>query len=188
MPRLSFVIAAVAAAALAAIGFMKGTYAAGGSDSSCYALMAEAFASGQLQPTSALGKRVPWPDASTTFTPGGFVPSEVTPFASAPICAPGFSLLLAPAVTAAGSDALFWITPLAGAFLVWMGFLAGRRLGGPLAGAMAAVLIAVSPPVLYQVVQPMNDITTAALWMGTFTALDSPAAGRSPGYFAGRRC
>jgi hypothetical protein len=52
-----------------------------------------------------------------------------------------------------------------------MGFLAGSRLGGPLAGAMAAVLIAVSPPVLYQVVQPMNDITTAALWMGTFTAL-----------------
>ena len=41
----------------------------------------------------------------------------------------------------------------------------------PLAGAMAAVLIAVSPPMLYQVVQPMNDVTTAALWMATFVAL-----------------
>ena len=36
---------------------------------------------------------------------------------------------------------------------------------------MAAVLIAVSPPVLFQVVQPMNDIMTAALWMAVFVAL-----------------
>ena len=34
--------------------FARGTYAAGGSDSSCYALMADAFASGRLQPSSAL--------------------------------------------------------------------------------------------------------------------------------------
>ena len=44
-------------------------------------------------------------------------------------------------------------------------------MAGPLAGAMAAVLVASSPAMLYQVVQPMNDVTTAALWMATFVAL-----------------
>jgi hypothetical protein len=169
--RITFILAATAAIAVAAIGFMKGTYAAGGSDSSCYALMAEAFASGHVRPTSVLVLQVPWPDASKTFAPGGFVPSEIDPSGAAPICAPGFSLLLAPIAAAGGLDTLFWVTPLAGALLAWMGFLAGRALGGPLAGAMSAVLVAVSPAVLYQVVQPMNDITTAALWMATFVAL-----------------
>ncbi len=170
MYRISFLLAAAAATSLAAVGFLKGTYAAGGSDSSCYALMAEAFASGHLQPTSALASQVPWPEGAKTFTPGGFVPSETNPSGVAPICAPGFSLLLAPFVAVGGLEALFWVTPVAGALLVWMAFLAGRTFGGPLTGTMSAVLIAVSPPVLYQAVQPMNDITTAALWMATFVA------------------
>ncbi len=133
--------------------------------------MADAFAAGTLQPASDLVTQVPWPDAPKTFTPGGFVVSETRPEASAPVCAPGFSLLLAPLAMAAGPDAIFIVTPIAGALLVWLTFLAGRRLAGPLAGAMAAVLVAASPPMLYQVVQPMNDVTTAALWMGTFVAL-----------------
>ena len=45
MNRLALVIAGAAAIGLAAVGFVRGTYAAGGSDSSCYVLMAEAFAS-----------------------------------------------------------------------------------------------------------------------------------------------
>src|SRR5436190_7326002 len=133
--------------------------------------MADAFASGALQPTSELAAQVPWPDAARTFTPGGFVPSETNPSASAPVCAPGFSLLLAPLIAVGGLDAAFVLTPIAGALLVWLTFVAGRRLAGPIAGAMAAVLIASSPALLYQGVQPMNDVTTAALWMATFAAL-----------------
>jgi hypothetical protein len=168
---LSYVVAFCAAAGIAAVGIQRGTYAAGGSDSSCYALMADAMAAGTLQPTSALVPQVPWPDAAKTFTPGGFVPSELNPSASAPVCAPGFSVLLAPVVSIAGRDALFFVTPLAGALLVWTSFVAGRTLAGAMAGAMSAVLVAASPPVLYQVVQPMNDITTAALWMAVFVSL-----------------
>ena len=66
---------------------------------------------------------------------------------------------------------MFILTPIAGALLVWLTFVAGRNLAGPIAGAMAAVLIASSPATLYQVVQPMNDVTTAALWRATFAAL-----------------
>jgi hypothetical protein len=164
-------IALAAAAAVAAVGIARGTYAAGGSDSSCYALMADAFAAGHLQPTSDLVARVPWPEAGKTFTPGGFVNSETDPSASAPVCAPGFSLLLAPLITLGGFDAIFLFTPIAGALLVWFTFIAGRAIAGSIAGAMAAVLIAASPATLYQVVQPMNDVTTAALWMATFAAL-----------------
>jgi hypothetical protein len=167
----SLLVALLAAIGLATVGIVRGTYAAGGSDSSCYVLMAEAFASGRLQPTSSLVSQVPWPDAARTFTPGGFVPSGRDPAGSAPICAPGFSLLLAPVLAAGGQTALFAVTPVAGALLVWMTFLAGRALGGPVAGAAAAVLIATSPAVLFQVVQPMNDVTTAALWMAVFVAL-----------------
>ena len=89
------------------------------------------------------------------------------------MCAPGFSLLLAPLVVAGGTQAIFALTPLAGALLVWLTFIAARSLGGSVAGAMAAVLVATSPAVLYQVVQPMNDVATAALWMGVFVALQA---------------
>lgn len=168
---ISCSIALAAAVSVAAVGLVRGTYAAGGSDSSCYALMADAYASGALQPTSELAARVPWPDAAKTFTPGGFVASETHPSASAPVCAPGFSLLLAPLITVGGLDAIFLLTPVAGALLVWLTFVAGRSMAGPIAGAVAAVLIAASPATLYQVVQPMTDVTTAALWMATFASL-----------------
>jgi hypothetical protein len=168
---ISCSIAFAAAIGVATVGVVRGTYAAGGSDSSCYALMADAFAAGALQPISDLALEVPWPDASKTFTPGGFVASETNPAASTPVCAPGFSLLLAPLIALGGSDAVFLLTPIAGALLVWLTFLAGRAIAGPVAGAMAAVLIASSPVTLYQVVQPMNDVTTAALWMAIFTGL-----------------
>src|SRR5689334_16707208 len=92
MKFVPVVVAVLATLGLAAVGFVRGTYAAGGSDSSCYALMADAFSSGALQPSSALEPHVPWPDAPKTFTPGGFSPSQSVPAANAPVCAPGFSV------------------------------------------------------------------------------------------------
>src|SRR3954470_22059484 len=118
MTLLFRVVALAAAAGLAVTGVFYGTYAAGGSDSSCYALMAESFAAGRLQPSSPLISQVPWPDAQKTFTPGGFVPSEGSPSGFAPVCAPGFSLLLSPVVKMAGVNALFYLTPVAGGILV----------------------------------------------------------------------
>ena len=49
--------------------------------------------------------------------------------------------------------------------LVFSAFLIARRLAGGMAGATAALLTATSPIVLFQVVQPMNDVLAAALWM-----------------------
>jgi hypothetical protein len=157
-------LAVIVAAALAAFGVARGTWAVGGSDSSCYALMARAFAAGELQPVSVIGIQAPWPDASTTTAPGGFVPSPVRLGAASPICAPGFSLLMAPLAALFGQDAIFWLTPMAAALLVLSSFVIANRMAGGAAGVTAALLVASSPIVLFQAVQPMNDITTAALW------------------------
>ncbi|HUQ88624.1 MAG TPA: hypothetical protein VM096_13770, partial [Vicinamibacterales bacterium] len=150
--------------ALATFGIVRGTWAAGGSDSSCYALMAKAFAGGSVQPRSVLAD-APWPDVPLTLAPGGFIPSPLHPDAAAPICAPGMSVLMAPLAAVFGQDAIFWLTPIAAFVLVLAAFAIARQFAGVMAGATAAILTATSPIVLYQAVQPMNDILTAALWL-----------------------
>jgi hypothetical protein len=161
-------VALTAALALAVVATVRGTFAVGGSDSSCYALMAQAFAHGRLQPAFPLAEQVPWPDASRTFAPGGFIPASSRGTAS-PICAPGFAVLMTP-FALVSRDAIFLVTPLAAAALVWSAFVVGSYIAGPLAGAVASVLIATSPIVLFQAVQPMNDIATTALWMAVLAA------------------
>ena len=167
---MSRVVAALAAIALAAFGVINGTWAVGGSDSSCYALTAQAMAHGELQPTSELAE-APWPDAALTLAPGGFIPSPIRAGAASPICAPGMALLMAPLAALFGRDAIFLLVPLSGAVLVLGAFAIASHLGGPVAGAVASILTAASPIVLYQVVQPMNDVLTAALWIAAFALL-----------------
>ncbi len=162
---VALVIAITVATSLAAFAVARGTWAVGGSDSSCYALMAQAFASGTLQPASVLASEAPWPNAPVTFAPGGFIPSSLRPDAAAPICAPGMAVLMAPLAAMFGRDAIFWLTPLAAFSLVMSVYAIASRLAGGMAGAAAAILVATSPIVLYQSVQPMNDVLTAALWL-----------------------
>jgi len=170
---IAAVIALAAALALAAYGVVRGTWSVGGSDSSCYALMAKAFASGELQPHSALAE-APWPGVALTLAPGGFFPSALHADAASPICAPGMSLLMAPLAMVFGLDAIFWLTPIAAFVLVLSAFALARQLAGGFAGATAAILTATSPIVLYQAVQPMNDILTAALWLSALAMSGSP--------------
>ena len=182
---MNTIVAALAALALAGVGVAKGTWAVGGSDSSCYALMADAFAHGRWQPASALATEAPWPDASRTLAPGGFIPSPVRPDAASPICVPGVSVLMAPLVAIRGPDGLFALSPIAGAALVWCAFLLARRMGGGLAGSMAAILTATSPIVLFQVVQPMNDVVTAALWLAALAVVTTERRGGSSTFAQG---
>lgn len=172
--RVPAILALTIALGLAAFGVARGTRAVGGSDSSCYGLMAAAFGSGQLQPSSVLAVQAPWPDASRTLAPGGFIPSPVTPEGASPICAPGFSVLMAPLFAIGGHDAIFLATPFFAFVLVWCAFVLANRLAGGLAGVSAAALTASSPIVLYQAVQPMNDIATAALWLAALTLVARP--------------
>jgi hypothetical protein len=165
------VLCAIAVAiGLATFSVVRGTWAVGGSDSSCYALMADAFARGQLQPSSPLALRAPWPDPARPFAPGGFIPSPVDAGAASPVCTPGFSLLLAPFRRLGGPDGIFLFMPIAAGLLVLFTFAAARQLAGDSAGVLAAVVLATTPAVLFQAVQLMNDITTAMLWVGVGAA------------------
>ena len=178
MSRAAVAVAILAALSLFTIGIVAGTWAVGGSDSSCYALMAEAFARGSLQPYLPFAGHAPWANATLTFAPAGFIPSPVRPAFASPICAPGFSVVMVPFRWIAGMDGIFLVTPFAAAMLVWSAFVVARHLAGPIAGAAAAVLVATSPIVLFQTVQPMNDITTAALWMAVVAGTTLTGPGR----------
>jgi hypothetical protein len=166
-------MASAAAAAVLIVSIAWNTRAAGGSDSSCYVLQAEAFARGQLTLTDALSQVVPGA-TSAMFAPTGFVPSRIAPFAAVPICGPGLALAMS-AVSFAGRDAVFFVVPAFAALAVWVTFLLGRRLDDAVTGATAAVLLATSPIFLYQSVQPMSDVPAAALWLAALAFLRVPA-------------
>jgi hypothetical protein len=151
------------------------TRAAGGSDSSCYVLQAEAFARGHLVLTDPLSAMLPGATPAM-FAPTGFVPSRIVPFAAVPICGPGLALAMA-AASVAGRDAVFLIVPACAALAIWLTFELGRRLDDGVSGAAAAVLLATSPIFLYQSVQPMSDVPAAALWLAALVFLSPPAEG-----------
>ena len=170
--RVAAAVALATALTLGVTAWVWRTGAVGGSDSACYALMARVFAEGQAQPLSTLALEAPWPDATRVAAPAGFLPSASTPGAAVPVCAPGYALLLAPVVRLGGPAAVHVVPPLAAACLAWLAFLLARRLHSAWAGAGAAILVSANPVVLFQAVQPMNDITTGALWLAAaLTAL-----------------
>ena len=156
-------IAITVAVALFVVAIKWGTFAAGGSDSSCYLNQARLFRSGTTHIEQPLISRAPWPRAEWTFTPAGHVPSAVGRDIIVPMCPPGLPLLMAVAGVVRGGE--FLVVPCAGALAVWLTFVLGRRLDSPRTGAAAAVLLACSPSVLFQVVQPMTDVAAMAWWL-----------------------
>src|SRR5919108_757951 len=165
MTRFAPAVAAalVAAGAAFVVGLLWGTFAAGGSDSSCYLNQARLFASGTTRIEQPLVLSAPWPRAEFTFTPAGHVPSRAARDAIVPMCPPGLPLLMAAARIVRLGE--FIVVPLLGALAVWLTFVLGRRFESPAAGATSAVLFACSPIFLYQVVQPMTDVPAAACWL-----------------------
>jgi hypothetical protein len=176
--RHSSTIAALCAAAACAVGLVWGTHAAGGSDSYCYIGQAEEFVAGRLVMTEPLARTVPWVNADLSFAPTGWVPVPSKGGGAVPLCAPGLSLAMAGAWIAAGPDAVHVVVPLLGALGVWLVYLLARTLDGRFAGACAAMLFAVSPIFLYQIVQPMSDVPAATFWLAAvvLVARASPAA------------
>ena len=170
VPRLAAGVALLASLACGVAAWTWRTGAVGGSDSACYALMTRAYVEGRVSPESALAREAPWPEATAVAAPGGFLPAPGRPGAAVPVCAPGYALLVAPLARAAGLGAIHIVPPIAAALVVWCAWLGGRRLSSPWAGAGAALLTAAHPIVWFQAVQPMNDITTAALWLAALVA------------------
>src|SRR4051812_4086044 len=133
-------IALAAAACVLIVAIAWNTRAAGGSDSSCYALQADAFAHGRATLVPPLPGVLP--DAPpAVFAPTGFIPSPRAAHDAVPICGPGLALAMAPAF-AITRDAVFLVVPLFAALAVWLTFLFGRTIDDEVTGAAAAVLLA----------------------------------------------
>jgi hypothetical protein len=166
-----------------------GSFVAGGSDSYCYLHQATRWADAlvhlstdRLQPVEPLALEAPWPNADAAFAPVGHIASPTVPGASVPVCASGLSILMAPLVAAGGREAAFLLMPAMAGLLVLATAIAGSRFGARV-GLASALLVAASPVVLYQAVQPMSDVTAAALWV--LAAAMATDTRRSHGIVAG---
>jgi glycosyl transferase family 2 len=174
-------IGLLAAVIALAIGAWWNTFAAGGSDSHCYLGQARLFAQGRTSLREPLSLDVAWPAAGLTFAPAGFIPSPVAEGSSVAICSAGLSLAMAPLIfleplSKTWSERIaFLIVPGLGALAVWLTFVIGRRLGGPLVGVVSAALLACDPIFLYQIVQPMSDVPAAALWLAVVVMVTGPS-------------
>ena len=167
-------IAAGSAIAAAVAGLAWGTHVAGGPDSYCYLSQAELFAAGHVMHVEPLAALAPWEKGAEAFVPVGHVPAFNRSDASVPMCSPGYPLVMAAVRMLAGRPAMFVVVPALGAIAVWLTFVLGRRIAGNGSGAIAALLMAASPPFLYQVVQPMSDVPAAALWTAALVAAIHP--------------
>ena len=172
--RAARLIAAAAAIAAAVAGLVWGTHVAGGPDSYCYLSQAELFASGHVMHIEPLAAKAPWEHGADAFVPVGHVPAFDRADGSVPMCSPGYPIAMALVRHAGGRTAMFGVVPILGAVAVWLTFILGRRISGPASGAVAAVLMAASPPFLYQIVQPMSDVPAAALWAAALVAVTNP--------------
>jgi Dolichyl-phosphate-mannose-protein mannosyltransferase len=162
-PRFARWPVAMAAGWTLTVGIAFGTFANGGADSYGYVGQARLFTHGRLTDTIPVSRDYQWPNVEYTLTPLGFTKGQ-SPGVIAPLYPPGLPLLLAP-FAAWSETAIYWVVPIFGVLLIWMTYRFGASIGDAFAGALAAMLLALSPTFLYQVVQPMSDVPCAACWL-----------------------
>jgi hypothetical protein len=156
-------VAPATATALLAVWWVYGTRAAGGSDSYGYVSQARLWLAGDLHVHQDFVASVPWPNADWTFTPLGYRPAPGHTIV--PTYAPGLSILMAMFMKIAGDCAAFVVTPLSAALLVLLTYALGVQLSGRATGALAAILTATSPTILFMTLWPMSDVPAAAFWL-----------------------
>jgi hypothetical protein len=155
--------AVVLAAATAGIGIGYGTYSASSSDASGYVSEAALISSARLSGDEPFARAVAWRNPTWAFSPLGYRPGtdrgELVPTYPA-----GLPLVMATFRLLGGELAAYLVVPLLGAMAVLASYGIGARLHSRHAGLAAAVLLATSPILLFQVVQPMSDVPVTAWW------------------------
>jgi hypothetical protein len=157
------VLAGALALVIAYAGLRWGVLVAGGSDSYGYVSQAGLWRRGSLIVHQDVVRPTPWPFAAETWTPLGYRPSPHARDGYVPLYAPGLPLLMAAAQALGGFCAAFAVVPLCGALTIWLTFVLGRRLfESPAIALGGAVLVAVSPVFLYQLMNAMSDVPVTA--------------------------
>ena len=168
-------VAGFVALALVILGVAKGAHVAGGADSYGYVSQAHMWATGALKPAAPGYDVLPPGLSSDTLLPLGyrFAPDRRS---LAPMYAPGLPMQMALFERLGGQGAVFYVMPLLMGVAVWATYLLGARAGGRRVGAVAAVLLAASPAVLFQLTHaPMSDLPAAAWWTVALAALVRPS-------------
>ena len=179
-------IATVLAAAAGGIGVGFGTYAASSSDASGYVSEAALLEHGTLVSHEALALDVTLPTGGWAFSPLGYRPGRAAG-ELVPTYPAGLPLLLAPTRRIGGELAAYLVVPALGTLAVWCAYALGVRVHSRVAGVAAAALLATSPILLFQIVQPMSDVAATAWWALAlvFALLPVPAAPMAAGAATG---
>jgi hypothetical protein len=146
------------------VGLGWGATLGAGPDPSGYVSQAAMLARGELtQEAPQWAQTASWDDAAYSSSPVGWHPTTQTHIL-APTYSLGLPLLMAMTSKIAGSEAIFYVVPLLGTMLIAATYLLGAQLGGPWAGAAAAVLMVSSPTFLALHLRVMSDVPVAAFW------------------------
>ena len=182
-------VALLIAIASAMAAYAGSTRMAGGSDAYGYVSQADLWLRGDLKVPQPWVRDVPWPDAKWTFTPVGYRPGPEgdDDWSIVPTYSPGLPLLMAVAKGIGGQCVMFGVVPFLTGLTVLATHGIGRRLHSPVAGLIAAWVVATSPITLSSSLEPLTDVPVTAMWtlvtffvLGTST-VSAAAAGVSAG-------
>ena len=166
-------VALLCTVATAVLALTTGSHVAGGADSYGYLSQADLWTRGSLRVSQPLVHQVPWPSADWTLSPLGYRPAFDRNGDIVPIYPPGYPLTMALFRSVGGPRAMFLVVPLLGALGVWCTYWLGRRVAGPLAGALSAVWLASSAAFLNSLLAPMSDVPAMTWWLLAVVALTS---------------
>src|SRR5262245_3672514 len=178
---LALLLAAIAIAA----GLHFGTFAASGADSYGYVSQADLWLQRRLIIDQPLGRDAPWRYATLSLAPLGYSPGDHRG-TMVPIYPPGLPLLMAAFKALAGDTAKYVVVPLLGGLTVWLTYLLGVRLAGPVAGTLGALALLVSPAFFFQLMWPMSDVPVTFWWLASI--LLALEAGWLPALGSGVAC
>lgn len=164
------VVAGMLATATCVVGIAYATTVAGAADPYGYVSQADLWLQGQLKIPQPWAQQAPWPSGQWTFAPIGYRPglTDNDTWSLVPIYSPGLPLLFAAAKVVGGQEGMFWVVPILGGLLVLATFGIGRRLGASRAGLAGAFLLATSPAMLFNFMDPATDVAVAAAWIVAF--------------------
>lgn len=166
--------------AVIAVAVQAGSFVASASDAYGYLSQSDLWLRGDLIVRQPFAREMTWPFAAESLAPLGYLSRPGGPSGGnelVPIYSPGHPMVMAALQLAAGPWARFAAVPVLSGVAVWATYLIGRRFAGPLAGVIAAILLASSPAFLFEAVSPTSDAPETAWWALALATLMLPGRG-----------
>jgi hypothetical protein len=164
------VVAGVLATATCVVGIAYATTVAGAADPYGYVSEADLWIKGQLKIPQTWAQQAPWPSSQWSFAPIGYRPglTDNDAWSLVPIYSPGLPLFMRRQRWSADRRACSGSCRFSAVCWCWRPFGIGRRLGASRAGLAGAFLLATSPAMLFNFMDPATDVAVAGAWMVAF--------------------